>query len=217
MDSSRSAKESGDIAIPVMDMKSLKSGKGAPPPVVPVPTTVRLGHQPPPAAGWKRGVGIIDLILRICAIAATLGAAAVMGTTSQNLPFFTQIFQFQASYDDFPTFTFFLAGNAITCAYLVLSVPFSIVCIVRPHMIGARMLLFLFDTLALALTMAAASAAAAIVYLAHNGNPGTNWPALCQQFNEFCPRVSGAVVGSFLAALILVALVVLSAAALRRN
>ncbi|KAJ0612659.1 putative casparian strip membrane protein [Helianthus annuus] len=64
--------------------------------------------------------------------------------------------------------------------------------------------------------MSVASAAAAIVYLAHNGNPGTNWPALCQQFNEFCPRVSGAVVGSFLAVLILVVLVILSAAALRR-
>ncbi|KAK1411917.1 hypothetical protein QVD17_32772 [Tagetes erecta] len=214
MDLSRSGKESGDIAIPVREIRSSKSGKGAPPPAS---TTIRLGGQVPPAAGWKRGVGIIDLILRICAIATTLAAAAVMGTTSQNLQFFTQFFQFQASYDDFPTFTFFLAGNAITCVYLVLSLPFSIVCIVRPHVIGARMLLLIFDTLALALTMASASAAAAIVYLAHNGNPKTNWPALCQQFNKFCPRVSGAVVGSFLAVLILVVLVVLSATALRRN
>ncbi|PWA68368.1 casparian strip membrane protein [Artemisia annua] len=213
MESSRSGKESGDIAIPVREVKPSKSGKGAPP-VVAAP--IRHG-QVPPAGGWKRGVGIIDLILRVCAITATLAAAAVMGTTSQNLPFFTRLFQFQASYDDFPTFTFFLAGNAITCAYLVISLPFSIVCIVRPYIVGARMLLLIFDTLALALTMASASAAAAIVYLAHNGNPNTNWPALCQQFNEFCPRVSGAVVGSFLAVAILVVLVVLSAAALRRN
>ncbi|CAI9268357.1 unnamed protein product [Lactuca saligna] len=214
MDSSRSVKESGDIAIPVREVNSSKSVKGAPPIVA--ATTVRLGQQPP-LGGWKRGVGIIDLILRICAITATLAAAAVMGTTSQDLPFFTRFFQFQASYDDFPTFTFFLVGNVITCVYLLLSLPLSIVCIIRPHIVGARMLLLLFDTLALALTMAAASAAAAIVYLAHNGNPNTNWPALCQQFNEFCPRVSGAVVGSFLATAILVALVVLSAAALRRN
>ncbi|KAL8259841.1 hypothetical protein R6Q59_027794 [Mikania micrantha] len=214
MDLSRSGKETGDIAIPVREVRSSKSGKGAPPVVA--PASIQLG-QVPPAAGWRRGVGIIDLILRICAITTTLAAAAVMGTTSQNLPFFTQFFQFQASYDDFPTFTFFLAGNAITCTYLVLSLPFSIVCIVRPHIIGARMMLLIFDTLALALTMAAASAAAAIVYLAHNGNPNTNWPALCQQFNDFCPRVSGAVVGSFLGVLILAVLVVLSAALLRRN
>ena len=101
MESNRSGKESGDIAIPVREVKSSKSGKGAPP-VVAAP--IRLG-QGPPAGGWKRGVGIIDLILRVCAIAATLAAAAVMGTTSQNLPFFTRLFQFQASYDDFPTFT----------------------------------------------------------------------------------------------------------------
>ncbi|KAI3677013.1 hypothetical protein L1987_86631 [Smallanthus sonchifolius] len=176
--SCNNSNESGDIAIPVREVKSSKSRKGAP--LVVVASNTRLG-QVSPTAGWRRGVGIIDLILRICAIVTTLVAAVVMGTTSQNLPFFTQFFQF------------FLAGNAITCAYLVLSLPFSIVCIVRPHIIGARMLLLIFDTLALALTMAAASAAAAIIYLAHNGNPNTNWPALCQQFNEFCPRVSGAV------------------------
>lgn len=103
MDSSRSSKESGDIAIPVREVTSSKSVKGAPPIVA--ATTVRLGQQPP-VGGWKRGVGIIDLILRICAITATLAAAAVMGTTSQNLQFFTRFFQFQASYDDFPTFTY---------------------------------------------------------------------------------------------------------------
>lgn len=102
MDLSRSGKDSGDIAIPVREVKSSKSGKGAPPVVTAAP--MRLG-QTPPAAGWKRGVGIIDLILRVCAITATLAAAAVMGTTDQNLPFFTRFFQFQASYDDFPTFT----------------------------------------------------------------------------------------------------------------
>ncbi|KAI7731705.1 hypothetical protein M8C21_025238 [Ambrosia artemisiifolia] len=108
MDSSRSGKESGDIAIPVREVKSSKLVKGAPPSAV-----VRLG-QTPPASGWKRGVGIIDLILRIYAI--------------------------------YCCYKFFLAGNAITCAYLVLSLPFSIVCIVRPHVIGGRMLLLIFDT-----------------------------------------------------------------------
>ena len=68
-----------------------------------------------------------------------------------------------------------------------------------------------------ALTTSGAAAAASIVYLAHNGNPNTNWNAICQQFNDFCQRVSGAVVASFITALIFVFLVVLSAVALRRN
>nr|GEZ64981.1 casparian strip membrane protein 1-like [Tanacetum cinerariifolium] len=122
MESSRSGKESGDIAIPVREVKSSKSGKGAPPVVVAAP--IRLG-QGPRAGGWKRGVGIIDLILRVCAIVATLAAAAVMGTTSQNLPFFTQLFQFQASYDDFPTFTGAVVGSFLAVAILVVLVVVS--------------------------------------------------------------------------------------------
>ncbi|KAH6793642.1 hypothetical protein C2S52_004119 [Perilla frutescens var. hirtella] len=140
-----------------------------------------------------------------------------MGTTDETLPFFTQFFQFQASYDDLPAFTFFVVANAIASGYLVLSLPFSIVSIVRPHAAGIKLLLLIFDTALAAFTTAAAAAAAAIVYLAHNGNSNTNWLAICQQFNDFCQRVSGAVVASFIAAVIFIFLVVLSAVALRHS
>ncbi|KAG8389586.1 hypothetical protein BUALT_Bualt02G0244500 [Buddleja alternifolia] len=56
-------------------------------------------------AGYKRGVAIFDLVLRISAATAALAATVTMATTEQTLPFFTQFFQFQASYDDLPTFT----------------------------------------------------------------------------------------------------------------
>ncbi|GMJ09479.1 hypothetical protein HRI_004617100 [Hibiscus trionum] len=67
-------------------------------------------------------VGISDAII----------AAATMGTSDQTLPFFTQFFQFEASYDDLPTFMFFVIAMALVGGYLVLSLPFSIVTIVRP-------------------------------------------------------------------------------------
>lgn len=67
------------------------------------------------------------------------------------------------------------------------------------------------------LITAAASAAASIVYLAHNGNSDANWVAICQQFDDFCQRVSGAVVASYIAALIFIFLVIVSAVALRRK
>ncbi|CAN4100781.1 unnamed protein product [Withania somnifera] len=140
-----------------------------------------------------------------------------MGTTDETLPLFTQFFQFQASYDDLPAFSYFVVANAIASAYLVLSLPFSIVCIVRPHLVGAKLLLLILDTIMVAFTTAAAAAAAAIVYLAHNGNSTTQWLAICQQFGDFCQRVSGAVVASFITAFIFIILVVFSAVALRRH
>lgn len=70
---------------------------------------------------------------------------------------------------------------------------------------------------ALTLTTAAGAAAAAIVYLAHNGNTNTNWLAICQQYGDFCQKVSGAVVASFIAVALFVVMVVLSALALRRH
>ncbi|XP_041993446.1 casparian strip membrane protein 2-like [Salvia splendens] len=168
-------------------------------------------------APWKRGASIFDFILRLCAAAAALAAAATMGTTDETLPFFTQFFQFQASYDDLPAFTFFVVANAIASSYLVLSLPFSIIGIVRPQAAGIKLLLLIFDTAVAAFTTAAAAAAAAIVYLAHNGNSTVNWLAICQQFTDFCQRVSGAVVASFIAAVILIFLIVLSAVALRSH
>ncbi|KVH90664.1 Uncharacterized protein family UPF0497, trans-membrane plant [Cynara cardunculus var. scolymus] len=203
-----STKESSKIPIPVTESKASKTASS--------PVVVAVAKKPaqrPLVARWKRGLGIFDFILRICAIVAALAAATAMGTTNQQLPFFTQFFQFKADYNDLPAFTFFVIANATAGAYLVLSLPFSILCIVRPHMIGARLMLLI----AVPLITAAASAAASIIYLAHNGNSNANWAAICQQFDDFCQRVTGAVVASFITAVIFMVLVVVSAVALRRN
>ncbi|KAJ7971606.1 CASP-like protein [Quillaja saponaria] len=167
--------------------------------------------------GWKKGIAIVDFLLRLGAIGSALAATATMGTSDEILPFFTQFFQFEASYDDLPTFQFFVIAMAIVSGYLVLSLPFSIVGIVRPNVVGPRLLLLILDTVALALANSSAAAAAAIVYLAHNGNSNTNWLAICQQFGDFCQQASGAVVGSFIAVVIFMVLIVLSAFALRRH
>ncbi|CAA0825242.1 Casparian strip membrane protein 3 [Striga hermonthica] len=157
----------------------------------------------------RRGLAILDFVMRICALVAALSAATTMGTTDQTLPFFTQFSQFQASYET--------SRPSLASGYLVLSLPFSIVCIVRPQAQGIKLLLLLFDTALVVLTTAGAAAAAAIVYLAHNGNSKTNWLSICQQFNDFCRRTSGAVVAAFIGAAIFVFLVLLSALALAKH
>ncbi|XWS59448.1 hypothetical protein CRYUN_Cryun08bG0122700 [Craigia yunnanensis] len=168
-------------------------------------------------SGFKKGMGIFDFLLRLAAIIAALAAAATMGTSDETLPFFTQFFQFEASYDDLPTFMFFVIAMALIAGYLVLSLPFSIITIVRPHAVAPRLLLFILDIVALTLATAAGAAAAAIVYLAHTGNPNTNWLAICQQFGDFCQKVSGAVVASFVTVVVLMLLILLSGFALKKH
>ncbi|XP_073127876.1 casparian strip membrane protein 1 [Henckelia pumila] len=168
-------------------------------------------------AGVNRGVAVIDFILRIVALIATLASAIAMGTTDETLPFFTQFIRFRAKYNDLPMFTFFVVANSIVSAYLVLSLALSIFHILRSGAQNSRVVLIFFDAGMLALLSAGASAAAAIVYLAHKGNTRTNWFAICQQFNSFCERISGSLIGSFAAMVVLILLILLSASALSRH
>jgi len=66
----------------------------------------------------------------------------------------------------------------------------------------------------LTLATASAASAAAVVYLAHNGDQDTNWLAICNQFGDFCAQTSSAVVSSFVAVVVFVLLIVMSALAI---
>ncbi|XP_050229664.1 casparian strip membrane protein 5-like [Mercurialis annua] len=167
--------------------------------------------------GVKRGVSILDFILRLVALVSTLASAIIMATTNETLPFTTQFIRFRAEYDDLPTFTFFVVANIVVSGYLLLSLPLSIFNIVRSSTKNSRILLVIFDTVMLALLTAGASAAAAIVYLAHKGNTKTNWFAICRQYNSFCERISGSLIGSFVGVAVFILLILLSAFAISRR
>lgn len=154
---------------PIMEAPLIRNGSGG------KRSYERLGGRSDASgAGMKRGISIMDFVVRLAAVIAALAATISMGTTDQTLPFFTQFFQFQARYDDLPTFTyssfnlqlhsfihssiihvfddvifalcrFFVIANAITSAYLVLSLPISIVAIVRPLAKAPRLFLITFD------------------------------------------------------------------------
>ncbi|GER30392.1 casparian strip membrane protein 1 [Striga asiatica] len=175
------------------------------------------GSGSAPQTGMNRGVAVLDFILRLVAIVATLASAIAMATTDESLPFFTQFIRFRAEYNDLPTFTFFVVANAVVSAYLLLSLALSIFHIVRSGSQNSRVVLIFFDAGMLALLTAGASAAAAIVYLAHKGNARTNWFAICQQYNSFCERTSGSLIGSFGAIIVLVLLILMLAVTLARQ
>ena len=54
--------------------------------------------------GYNRGLSIFDFLLRLAAIIAASVAAGTMFTSDETLPFFTQFLQFEAGYDDLPTY-----------------------------------------------------------------------------------------------------------------
>ncbi|XP_009794323.1 casparian strip membrane protein 3-like [Nicotiana tabacum] len=165
----------------------------------------------------NRGISFLDFIMRIFAIVGTLGSAIAMGKTNDTLPSFTEFIKFKAEYKDLPTFTFFVVANGIVSAYLAVSLVLSILHIVMSGARITRVVLIFFDTVMMAFLTSGASAAAAIVYLAHKGNERANWIAICQQYNSFCDRASGSLVGSFIGVLVFVLLIILSALALSRN
>lgn len=78
------------------DSKSKSKGKAV--------AVVSTKATPLPTGRWKKGLAIIDFILRLGAIGATMGAAVLMGTTEEILPYFTQFLQFHAQWNEFPMF-----------------------------------------------------------------------------------------------------------------
>lgn len=116
-----STKSSGETAINIPESSKSTKGKAL------AYTALTKATPHPRAGGWKRGVAIFDFILRIFALVATLAATTTMGTTDQTLPFFTQFFQFQASYDDLPAFTYIIyIARFITTPRFVLYIHVSL-------------------------------------------------------------------------------------------
>jgi uncharacterized protein (TIGR01569 family) len=172
---------------------------------------------PPPVGRKGRGRAILDFLLRLLAIGATLAAAITMGTTNETLPFFTQFFQFTARFYHLSAFVYFVIANATVGLYLLLSLPVSIFNIVRPRVAASRVFLIFFDTVMVAVCTSGAAAAVAIMYVARKGNTRTNWFSICQRFNSFCDQAIGAISASFAAVVFLILLVLLSASTLYRR
>ncbi|CAL1370651.1 unnamed protein product [Linum trigynum] len=181
------------------------------------------GPSPPREASRarevKRGIAILDLFSRFLAAAGTLGSAIAMGTTNETVTVaaFSQVFQFNTNYKDLPVFTFFVIANSVVGGYLVLSFAISVYHIIRSSAKTSRIILVSLDTVMLSILTAGASSAAAMVYLAHKGNSNANWSAICQQFTNFCHRISGSLIGSFVAIILFIVIIIASSVALSRR
>lgn len=165
---------------------------------------------------------VVDLILRLLAIGATLAAAIVMGTNKQTVmiplplgPGGATVFApLHAKYHYSPAFIFFVIANAIACGYTVLSLIPSVTGKLAarsgsyPRMSAFH--LAVADMVMVALVMAGASAAAAIAYVGYKGNSHTQWLKICNNFDRFCHHTAGAIVTSFVAVIIFMILTMMS-------
>ncbi|CAA7031185.1 unnamed protein product [Microthlaspi erraticum] len=165
----------------------------------------------------NKGILITGFVLRLFAVFGTIGSALAMGTTEESVVSLTQLILLKAKYSDLPTLMFFVVANAIAGGYLVLSLPVSIFHIISTKTKTSRIILHIIDTVMLALVSCGASAATATVYLAHEGNTTANWAPICQQFDGFCKRISGSLVGSFCAMIFLIFILINSAISLSRH
>ena len=116
---------SGETAIYIQETKA--NAKGKAPLVV---SSTAIAEQP--KRGWKKGIAICEFFLRLCAIGAAIGATATMGTTDETLPFSTQFFQFEAQYNDIPTFeyVFLVTIFGKNKNYLPINITYLIYCLI---------------------------------------------------------------------------------------
>ncbi|VVA91275.1 unnamed protein product [Arabis nemorensis] len=165
----------------------------------------------------SKGILSLGFVLRLFAVFGTIGSALAMGTTHESVVSLTQLVLLKVKYSDLPTLMFFVVANAVAGGYLVLSLPLSIYHIFSSKVQTSKIILLVIDTVMVALVSAGASAATSTVYLAHEGNATANWPPICQQFDGFCERISGSLIGSFGALILLMLIVVNSAISLSRH
>lgn len=183
------------------------------------------------AANKARGDGVsppqsslfmVDLILRLLAIGATISAAIVMGTNKQTGSFPVALgpggvpilARLSAKYHYSPAFIYFVVVNAVACGYTALSLIPSVA-----GKLAARsgaypntsaFLLAVSDLVMVALVSSGASAAAAIAYVGLKGNHHTQWLKICNKFDRFCDHTAGAIVISFVGDLIFMVLTIMS-------
>ena len=103
-----SRKDNEVAAVTVPESKDSAKGKavswGAP--ISTDPSVSTKAAPLPRPARWRKGVAIIDFVLRLGITGAAMGSAVLMGHNEEFLPFFTQFLEFHAKWSVFPMFQY---------------------------------------------------------------------------------------------------------------
>ncbi|KAH9329391.1 hypothetical protein KI387_001499, partial [Taxus chinensis] len=129
----------------------------------------------------SRRLEVIDFVLRLLAIAATLVAAIVMGRDKQTIH--TIIGSIPAKYHYSPANVFFVIANAIACVYAVFAINNTVANILTSRSPAfSKLLRSFFDLIMVALLSASLGAAMAVGYVARKGNSHAFWGEICSLY-----------------------------------
>ncbi|GAV83381.1 DUF588 domain-containing protein [Cephalotus follicularis] len=110
---------------------------------------------------------------------------------------------------------FFLVANAIACVYAAASLVVYIAA--KRFKTNAALVLNILDILITGLLLSANGAAIAVGLIGVNGNSHANWNKVCNMFDEFCRRLTIAIVLSMIGSSVFLWLVVLTVYTLHRK
>ncbi|KAL4200554.1 hypothetical protein AMTRI_Chr02g211740 [Amborella trichopoda] len=163
----------------------------------------------------------VALLLRFLAFGATLSATLVMVLNKQTSPvtvvYNAPVLRFvTAKFYQTHAFVFFVVANAIACLYSLVMLLVCLADLIR--LLGNNsyvskvhgLLVIVLDLVMVALVTAGASAATSVAELGKNGNKHANWSKICDKFETYCDHGAGALIASFIGALIFIFLTLFS-------
>ncbi|KAF5738697.1 RecName: Full CASP-like protein 1D1 Short RcCASPL1D1 [Tripterygium wilfordii] len=116
-----------------------------------------------------------------------------------------------AKFNHSPAFIYFVAALCVVGLYSIITTLASISVILKPnHRTIFSFFFVLGDVVMLGLTASATGTAGGVAYIGLKGNSHVGWVKVCNVYDTFCKHIGSAVAISLFAAVVLIALILLS-------
>ncbi|KAL0738221.1 hypothetical protein Bca4012_014431 [Brassica carinata] len=155
---------------------------------------------------------MIQVVLRLFLLAATLTSIVVMVTSKQSktIPGFP--IPRHAKFTHSPAFIYFVVALSVACFYSILSTLATVSAFKKPSSCSAILLLNLaiMDAVMVGIVASATGASGGVAYIGLKGNKNVQWREICNLYDTFCRHVGGAIAVSLVASIILLLLSIIS-------
>ncbi|XP_061367970.1 CASP-like protein 1E2 [Gastrolobium bilobum] len=166
--------------------------------------------------------GACELLMRVLALALTLGAAITIGADKQTKVVSIQLLDtlpplnvpVTAKWHYLSALVYFVVANAIACAYAAFSVLLALTN--RGKTKALWTLITVLDAIMVALLFSGNGAATAVGVIGFRGNSHVQWNKVCNVFGKFCDQLAASLILSLLGSVVFLLLVVVPMLRLHR-